>query len=437
MCSFWRNYKPLSNWENDGTIHPRKSSRLVSFSQNQLVSISNHVDSYFHPQEISGDNVKLRLRTRDTNKFSYIPNTSNIPSNLMKVHSKNSNSDLSKLMHLHNLFTSKHFTEVVQYIKDQNIILKYSSSESSTPKSFLLVFISYLISVMAAIYKNTQLSNTGIQTELFNILLTMEKMFIFPGNLAHFNHLLDETSIYGSISDNIDFNHLLLTFLQIPMLIPNTSSQFSYSLPQLSIIYSFLPKKLHIDLNNLVEQMSKAPTPSLEPQIKCTQSLNSFSIPNQNNPDDQELNILFTDPSKKVQELIAEGYYKAAIKKATDSLKVQPKPSMYIHRAIALKKCNRILEAIADCSEVIKLSRDSKTPQKDPTFIKALKLRASFWLDLGEISSAIKDLYLVVGNDLLKEIMSQSGIRNFDQESPEMQLKLLMNAWKKSQQKSK
>ena len=33
--------------------------------------------------------------------------------------------------------------------------------------------------------------------------------------------------------------------------------------------------------------------------------------------------------------------------------------------------------------------------------------------------------------------MSQSGIRNFDQETPEAQLKLLMNAWKKLQLKSK
>ena len=421
MSSFWRNYKPLSNWENDKSIHAHTTSNSMSLSTDQLFSISIQADNYFHcgSKDIQNDNVRLKFRLRQKNQtptFSIVPSNSKVTNSYLK----NSNSDLSKVINFQNLIISQQYSEALR-----SYALKPYSSDSSSNCFFTLI-TSHVISIMSLMPKYK--SEINLDQEIARIiipqnLIFMEKMFIYPGNLAYFNHILEDISSYGE--------EIGISFLRISK---KSDSDFNYPLPNLSLQYSL--KKNHlISTSNGADQLNKIPTPQLEPEFRCKPILSSISKPN--NEFQDPFLILNTDPTKKVQELIAEGYYEAAIKKATDSLSKQSKPSMYVHRAIALKKCNRIIEAIADCSEVIKLSKELKAPQKDPTLIKALKLRASFWLEIGEIHSAIKDLSLVVGSDLLKEIMSQTGIRNFDQETHESQLKLLMNALKKSQQKSK
>ncbi|OHS99145.1 hypothetical protein TRFO_34505 [Tritrichomonas foetus] len=103
--------------------------------------------------------------------------------------------------------------------------------------------------------------------------------------------------------------------------------------------------------------------------------------------------------SSDVLSLISKSKWSEAVALATEALSKSPNDTeMYLHRAFALYHIEKMEDALNDCTLSISIKRTDK----------ALRMRASFWLLLGEADLCMEDLLMMDDKSLYQSVVKQN-----------------------------
>lgn len=397
----WGNFHTFSKWENYYHAHPIEEPSKINFTHSNFLKIQQQAESYFRPYKINMHLIRTRPRKNPYNFPDNVIIENEINFQMPNIQPFDPSTSISKHRTFFSLLKNKQYAEIIDnhlvidhHDDSHSISLKYNTSSHTNQQLLFHLLLGYISSVAL---KNS--------TKQLNFIREIEKSKILPGNIPHFNHLIDEIR---SIHQTQESGPLLKLF-SIPQDFLDVFIHCSQPVPHFSTKSISTPYKSPL---SILEQIkSTVIIPPLEPDIPSSLSLCPGHLSS------------YQPSSKKIADLITDESYEEAISKATLLLEKSPEnANLFLQRAIALTKLNRFHEAIADCSEsLLHMKKNSA----------AFVIRASLWLLLGELELAISDMKEVVQTQTLKEIMVQYGIQNFENESPVQQFRLLMQAYRK------
>lgn len=205
------------------------------------------------------------------------------------------------------------------------------------------------------------------------------------GEISHFIDLLDELYLLQQTDEKAPL---------IEMIFGDSTEIRNMMHTKLHIIPELVFDKNHRSIpENDNEKISKeidfhkSQLPMLDPVGEGIEVLNKEQLlvqtppqkvfTTRNNRNQKSRNKVVTKSKEEadVLNLISRKNWLAAISLTTDFINKNPDDSeMYLHRAFALFRCFKLQDAILDCTRSLKLKKTDK----------ALQMRASFWLMLGD-----------------------------------------------------
>lgn len=205
------------------------------------------------------------------------------------------------------------------------------------------------------------------------------------GEMCHFIDILDELYLLQQTDEKAPL---------IEMMFGDTTEIRTAMHTKLHLIPEIVFDKNHRpipendnDKISLEIDFQKGQLPMLEPVGEGIEVANKeqllVQVPTQknftakNNRNQKSRNKVVTKSKEEtdVLNLISRSNWLGAISLATDLINKNPDDhEMYLHRAFALINCYKIQDAILDCTRSLKLKKTDK----------ALQMRASFWLMLGD-----------------------------------------------------
>lgn len=265
-------------------------------------------------------------------------------------------------------------------------------------------------------------------TNEFNFFQIIEKQLINNIlDIRHIYHLFDELQLLSSKEDH-PTPLLDISFLDVSRL--KEVIQFRYHiLPtiQLNLRYFRTPDRI-LDLTQIINNIStKLPPlipiaegffgiPPNNPQtilnLNSSTNSNSNSSPSFNQKQsnhrskggsgskNRSRTPIKSKESAEVLSLISAAKWEQAIIAATEVLAKNPKDSeMYLHRAFALYHFAKMEDALNDCTISLSIRKTDK----------ALRMRASFWLLLGDPDLCKEDLQMMDDKSLYNNLFKQNA----------------------------
>ena len=264
-------------------------------------------------------------------------------------------------------------------------------------------------------------------TSEFNFFQIIEKQLINNiHDIQHIYHLFDELQLLTSKED-YPTPLLDISFLDVSRL--REILRFRYHLfptIQLNVRYLRTPDRI-LDLSQLLGNISSKLPPLIPigegffgiPPIDPQTILNFNSTSNSNSSSSSFNQKMSNHRSKggsgsknrsrtpvkskesaEVLSLISAAKWEQAVIIATDVLAKNPKDSeMYLHRAFALYHFAKMEDALNDCTTSLSIRKTDK----------ALRMRASFWLLLGEVDLCKEDLLMMDDKSLYNNLFKQNA----------------------------
>ena len=264
-------------------------------------------------------------------------------------------------------------------------------------------------------------------TNEFNFFQIIEQQLTHQWNdLRHIYHLFDELQLLSS-KEEYPTPLLDISFLDVSRLKDILRFRYHiYPTFQLNALYFCAPDR-SLDLTQLVGNIStKLPPlipigegffgiPPTDPQVlfNLSSSTNSSatSSPSFNKSSNhrskggsgsknRSRTPVKSKESAEVLSLISAAKWEQAVIAATDVLTKNPKDSeMYLHRAFALYHFAKMEDALNDCTTSLSIRKTDK----------ALRMRASFWLLLGDPDLCKEDLMMMDDKSIYNNFFKQNA----------------------------
>ena len=240
----------------------------------------------------------------------------------------------------------------------------------------------------------------------FKNFLRIEQTQFTRVDYTHYLHLLDEIIVCSNTSD-----------LSAPQKIIFGKSSFADRLVARPHLIPIISTDFYPSHNNAIRKH-----PNIIRKVRHRMDYTDLlylpilntEVPARENPEK-------SPSTESLQVLITSGKYEEAIEAASSYLVDYPKQFLfYLYRAIAEGKLKKIADGISDCTAALEICK---------SFKEAQQLRASFWLELGEVELAISDLLVLIDKNVLQKTLTDNHILNFNQLWNARKLEILMEAY--------
>ncbi|KAK8882595.1 hypothetical protein M9Y10_045237 [Tritrichomonas musculus] len=260
----------------------------------------------------------------------------------------------------------------------------------------------------------------------FNFFQIIEKQLINNiQDIKHIYHLFDELYLLSSkedyptplldisfinvsrLKDILNFRFHIFPTIQLntryfrtpdrifdlSSLLTNVSSKLPPLIPIGEGFFGIPPSDPQTILNSNLLTSSNSSNSSLSPQFN--QKSSNYRPKGGSSSKNRSRTPVKSKESTEVLTLISESKWEQAVNLATEVLTKNPKDSeMYLHRAFALYHFAKMEDALNDCTTSLIIRKTDK----------ALRMRASFWLLLGEADLCKEDLQMMDDKSLYNNL---------------------------------
>ncbi|KAH0794000.1 Heat shock protein sti1-like protein [Histomonas meleagridis] len=366
------------------------------------LQISHYKDesiSYFTEHSVTANQVRRRHQIR--NPANLLTSQSHVSPDLFHPSCLNSEEPVTNIKDSDLLIAVGQSLRSHKYDEINQICESHKSSNCLN----IFKFIGFISSIIS--------ESDEYETKFYEDISNLN---MCKSEIPHYTHLLDEIHLISQtdyptplmeliLGDITDLRHVFnsgfhlipkLTFSETNLPIDDSSSgrfldaisQFRNNLPPLEPI----GEGIKIMLKEPLAPQSTTPIFPSRIRPKSNQKSRNRIIPKSKEESD-------------VLKFIAKSNWPAAISLATEMIEKNPDdPEIYLHRAFALINCYKIQDAILDCTRSLKIKKTDK----------ALQMRASFWLMLGDSEMCKNDLnQLESKSNLLSVPPQRNQMRSF------------------------